>query len=165
MVKVAMLPLVDNNDITYSIQKALTMTILEVGLAIIVACIPVLRPLFKNSMAAKVAHQSRYMSRTYTAVPFTNSKTNDGFTELHDLAGQSDPLPMRPDKTYYSSIEATGRSSEDRKHTEDLEMGGITVKKEFSAKYVLASKTSYSTPTTYRLLNLTDVLCAFLGSK
>lgn len=161
MVKVAVLPLVDNNDITHSIQKALTMTILEVGLAIIVACIPVLRPLFKNSMAAKVAHQSRYMSRTYSTVPFTSSKTNNGFTELYDLAGQSDPLPMRPDKTYYSSIEATGRSSEDRKHTEDLEMGGITVKKEFSAKYVLALQITYPTPETFCFHKLTHVFMCF----
>lgn len=129
-----MLPLVDNNDITYSIQRALILTILEVALAIIVACIPVLRPLFKNSMAAKAAHQSRYMSRPYSAVPFTSQKTN-GFTELQDLAAQAEPLPMRPDKTFYNTIEAGGRSSEDGKNARDVEMGGITVKKEFTARY------------------------------
>lgn len=134
MIKVAMLPFVDSNDVTYSSQKSLVFTIVEVGLAIIVACIPVLRPLFKNSMARKAAHESRYITRSYSAVPFTGQKSN-GFTELQDLGGQSEPLPMRPEKTYYSTVEAMGRSSTDNnKRPEDLEMGGITVKKEFTAK-------------------------------
>ncbi|KAJ4389492.1 hypothetical protein N0V93_006961 [Gnomoniopsis smithogilvyi] len=133
MVKVALLPLVDNSDVTYSIQKAMILTILEVGLAIILACIPVLRPLFKNSMATKAVHQSRYVSRTYSAVPFTGQKTN-GFTELQDISGHSEPLPMRPEKTYYSTVEAVGNSSEDTKKPDDVEMGGITVKKEFTAR-------------------------------
>lgn len=107
---------------------------LEVSLAIIVACIPVLRPLFKNSMAAKAAHQSRYMSRAYSTVPFTSQKAN-GFTELQDLAAQPDPLPVRPEKSYYNTIEAVGRSSEEYRNADEMEMGGIIVKKEFTARY------------------------------
>lgn len=143
VIKVVMLPLADQNDITYSVQQALILSILEASLAIILACIPTLRPLFKNSMATKAVQQSRYMSRAYSTVPFTSQTTN-GFTELQDLSAPSEPLPIRQEKMHHSTIEATGRSSEDDRITKDMEMGGIIVKREFTATYVLDYSNSES---------------------
>lgn len=137
-------------------QHALILAILECALAVIVACIPVLRPLFKNSTRAAAAAHSRYVSRNYSSVPpDLRSKGGGGsgraFTELRNLVkgtgngglsgDDEEPLPMRPEKTYYNRIEAVGgRCSEDG-DGRDMEMGGgmggITVKTEFTARYVV----------------------------
>ncbi|CAN8095580.1 unnamed protein product [Discula destructiva] len=141
VVKVALLAHVNFADVTWSIQNALILSILETSLAIIVACIPVLRPLFKNSLITRAA-RSRYISRNMSVVaPGQNGGSKGfGFTELrtqfagHDRVPSADePLPMQPEKTYYNRIEAVGRSSDEGNGRDDVEMWGITVKTEFTA--------------------------------
>lgn len=153
IVKTAILPTVDMNDVSWSIQYALILAMLESSLAIIVACIPVLRPLFKKSLAARHANTHAHNSRYYSTMPPATSGGGGsvglkGFSELRNLingqhSGDTDeePLPMRPEKTYYNRIEAGGRpSTEARMRGHDVEMGGmggITVKTEFTARYVV----------------------------
>ncbi|KAI3395546.1 hypothetical protein diail_1208 [Diaporthe ilicicola] len=134
-VKVALLPSVDSGDITYSIQHAMILTVLEASLAVILACIPVLRPLFRSAIST-IRPKSALGNYTSTAARKSQKPRTGGFSVLEEqpLSAAPPPLPERPEISYFS-VEAVRASCSESKDGEELEMGGITVKTEFIASY------------------------------
>lgn len=135
-VKVALLPSVDTGDITFSIQHAMVLTILEAALAVILACIPVLRPLFRSAIST-MRTKSGLGHYSTSARKSQMPKTAGGFSVIEEQPlspAASQPLPRRPEISYFSA-EAVRASCSESKDGEELEMGGITVKTEFIARY------------------------------
>lgn len=134
-VKVALLPSVDNDDITFSIQHAMVLTVLEAALAVILACIPVLRPLFRSAIST-MRTKSQLGDYGTSARKSQKPKTG-GFSVIEEQPlspAATQPLPRRPEISYFSA-EAVRASCSESKDGEELEMGGITVKTEFIARY------------------------------
>lgn len=133
-VKVALLPSVDTGDITFSIQHAMIMTVLESSLAVVLACIPVLRPLFRS--AVSTLRTKSALGNYSTAARKSQKPRTGGFSVIEEqpLSSAPAPLPRRPELTYFSA-EAVRASCSESKDGEDVEMGGITVKTEFIARY------------------------------
>ncbi|KAL1851037.1 hypothetical protein Daus18300_012707 [Diaporthe australafricana] len=135
-VKVALLPSVDTGDITFSIQHAMILTVLEASLAVILACIPVLRPLFRSAIST-MRTKSAVGNYTSTAARKSQMPRTGGFSVIEEqplTPISAQPLPRRPEISYFS-VEAARASCSESKDGEDLEMGGITVKTEFIARY------------------------------
>jgi hypothetical protein len=133
---VALLPSVDTGDITFSIQHAMVLTVLEASLAVILACIPVLRPLFRSAISTIRTKSALGQYGTTTNRKSQKPKTG-GFSVIEEQPlspAASQPMPRRPGIAYFSA-EAARASCSDHKDGEELEMGGITVTTEFVARY------------------------------
>lgn len=137
-VKVALLPSVDTGDITFSIQHAMVLTILEASLAVILACIPVLRPLFRSAISTmRTKSQLGNYGNYSTSARKSQKPKTGGFSVIEEQPlspAATQPLPRRPEISYFSA-EAVRASCSESKDGEELEMGGITVKTEFIARY------------------------------
>lgn len=134
-VKVALLPSVDTGDITFSIQHAMVLTVLEAALAVILACIPVLRPLFRSAISTM--RTKSQLGHYSTSARKSQKPKTGGFSVIEEQplsATSTQPLPRRPEISYFSA-EAVRASCSGSKDGEELEMGGITVKTEFIARY------------------------------
>lgn len=133
-VKVALLPSVDTGDITFSIQHAMILTVLEASLAVILACIPVLRPLFRSAISTL---RTKSALGNYGTTTNRKSQKPKGFSVIEEQPlspAAPQPMPRRPEIAYFSA-EAARASCSDHKDGEELEMGGITVTTEFVARY------------------------------
>lgn len=134
-VKVALLPSVDTGDITFSIQHAMVLTVLEAALAVILACIPVLRPLFRSAISTMRTKSA--LGHYSTSARKSRQPKTGGFSVIEEqpLSPEAtQPMPRRPEISYFSA-EAVRASCSESKDGEELEMGGITVKTEFIARY------------------------------
>lgn len=124
------------------------LTILEASLSIILANVPVLRPLFKSTLTTmrSATGRNKYGSATLTTAALRGSKAR-GFSALYD----NDPMVTSQSHHHHhhnhvrhSRQEAGGFSIQAvtmvpggayrKRGTEDLEMGGIVVKTEFTAR-------------------------------
>lgn len=111
------------------------LTVLEASLAVILACIPVLRPLFRGAISKYRAKSA--LGHYSTTVRKSQKPKTGGFSVIEEQPlspTAKQPLPRRPEISYFSA-EAVRASCSQSKDGEELEMGGITVKTEFVAKY------------------------------
>ncbi|POS77699.1 integral membrane protein [Diaporthe helianthi] len=139
-VKVALLPTVDASDITFSIQHAMILTILEASLAVILACIPVLRPLFRSALST-LRTKSALANYGHEHTTNRKSQKQNGFSVIEEQPSPPaalQPMPTSRPEIACFSAEAARASYTDHKDVEELELGGlggITVTTEFVARY------------------------------
>jgi hypothetical protein len=112
--------------------------VLETSLSVILACIPVLRPLFRSAISTLQTKSALGNYGTTTNQKAQKLKTG-GFSVIEEQPSSpapSGPMPKRPEIAYFSAEAArASRSEHNLKGREDFEMGGITVTTEFVARY------------------------------
>lgn len=114
----------------------MVLTVLEAALAVILACIPVLRPLFRSAISTM--RTKSQLGNYSTSARKSQKPRTGGFSVIEEQPlspADTHPLPRRPEISYFSA-EAVRASCSESKDGEELEMmGGITVKTEFIARY------------------------------
>lgn len=113
----------------------MVLTVLEASLAVILSCIPVLRPLFRSAISTMRTKSA--LGHYSTSARKSQKPKTGGFSVIEEQPlspAATQPLPRRPEISYFSA-EAVRASCSESKDGEELEMGGITVKTEFIARY------------------------------
>lgn len=114
------------------------LTVLEASLAVILACIPVLRPLFRSAISTL---RTKSALGNYGTTTNRKSQKPKGFSVIEEQPlspAAPQPMPRRPEIAYFSAEAARASCSDHTKDGEELEMvgmGGITVTTEFVARY------------------------------
>lgn len=137
-IKVALLPTLATGDAPFSFRTTILLTMVESSLAIILANVPVLRPLFKHHSSSSGVPATRPGSATLTIATqhaVHHHHQRRGFSALYD----HDAMPSQQQRV--KSLEAgfggggLGRAMTTAKEMDEaVELGGIVVKTEFTAR-------------------------------
>lgn len=127
----------DQSDITFSIQHAIILTILEASLAIVLACVPVLRPLFsgyatteRKPMFTTSAKRTRTEGR-FTLLP---EELVAASRSLATRSGPDDEMYSGPEEFKYKAGAAGMCQNPSSESYEDVELGRINVKTEITVE-------------------------------
>lgn len=115
-------------DITYSIPPANIFSGLEPSVAVILACIPLLRPLLGRAKDSSDG-PSRYGSATPSKALELKSKDGGPFVPLSDDSSQYRLRPVGP--KHFAGASAMERSASRTSDIETDEFEGITVKSQW----------------------------------